>query len=362
VPDTRLRVTIVVDSPVFGGAERYVASLLGALPPDVEPTLLVAAPAAERLLTAARTAGVEVAEFTVPTGKFDVRRLWRLARALSRTRPAVVHVNMATVTNNRHVLACCVLQRLPAVGFLHLWSPVTSSRQRRLLALQLRRVPLMVAASPPIAGRLTAELGYPPQRVQIMRHGVIDPGPPPARGPGPAHVVAVGRLVPEKGYDVLLRSVAELMAAEVPLRVTVAGDGPERDRLVAGSAGLPVTWLGEVPDPTPLLRDGDIFCLPSRNEAIGFALLEAMAAGLPCVASALGQIPALAPDVRVVPPEDVEALTAALRELALNPEERRALGAAARSRVLREHSIAAMAEVAVSAYRTAAAAQRRAGS
>lgn len=357
MPESPLRVTIVVDSQLFGGAERYVATSLQELRSVVRPTLLVSAPAPDRLVAAADAAEVPVRSFRVPAGKFDLMALRRLSQDLAATEPDVVHVNMATVTNNRHALLVTALRGAPAVGFVHLWSPVTSQVQRRLLSVGLRRVRHMVAASAPIAERLVDELRFPRDRVSVMRHGLPDPGPPPDRAgrPGPLHVVSLGRLVPEKGYDVLLDAIRRLADRGNLLRVSVAGDGPERDRLQEMSAGLPVRWLGETSDPDRLLREADVFCLPSRNEAIGFALLEAMAAGLPCVASAIGQIPGLAPQIRLVPPEDAGALADALGDLMADPDARRRLGDAARQRVLREHSVAAMVDGMLDAYRNAAA-------
>jgi glycosyltransferase involved in cell wall biosynthesis len=98
---------------------------------------------------------------------------------------------------------------------------------------------------------------------------------------------------------------------------------------------LPVEFRGFVRDVPAFLRELDLFCLPSRREALPLALLEAMAAGLPCVATDVGDIRAAVGDaVLLVPPEDDRALAAALDSLLGDPERRVALGRRARQRAV----------------------------
>jgi glycogen(starch) synthase len=132
-------------------------------------------------------------------------------------------------------------------------------------------------------------------------------------------VLAVGRLVPQKGFDILLDAVASEQLAGVNL--VVAGDGFERERLEARAAALGVEgrvhFLGSVDRArvSALLRGACAFALPSRGEAFGIALLEAMAAGVPSVAAAAGGIPELVRDgenALLVEPEDPTALADAL--------------------------------------------------
>src|SRR5581483_6078737 len=107
------------------------------------------------------------------------------------------------------------------------------------------------------------------------------------------------------------------------VEVVIAGDGPERDTLAGLAQGLPVELPGFVQDVPALLAGLDVFCLTSRLEGLPFALLEAMMAGLPCVASDVGDVAdALGGAGVVVRPGDVEALAAALARLVSSPEER----------------------------------------
>jgi glycosyltransferase involved in cell wall biosynthesis len=129
------------------------------------------------------------------------------------------------------------------------------------------------------------------------------------------YVLTAGRLVPQKGLDVLLRAVARALPGEP--RLVVAGDGPERARLVALAAelGIDVVFLGTLSreELAPLFAGADAFVLASRREAFGLVALEAMAAGVPLVATAVGGIPEVAAGAAVlVPPDSVDELALAL--------------------------------------------------
>jgi glycosyltransferase involved in cell wall biosynthesis len=112
--------------------------------------------------------------------------------------------------------------------------------------------------------------------------------------------MCVARLQPEKGIDELIDVAAELHALVPDARVFVAGEGPEetrlRDRVANERRGDAITLLGRRGDVGELLAAADAFCLPSRHEGVPLSLLEAMAAGLPCVATAVGGIPGLVTD------------------------------------------------------------------
>ena len=171
---------------------------------------------------------------------------------------------------------------------------------------------------------------------------VIPSGVPPAAfgtaGPGEG-VVFVGRLHPQKGVDTLVRALPLLPPGT---RLTLVGDGPQRaaiDRLVAGlGLGDRVRVTGFVPHSAGLaiVAGAAVVVLPSRYEELGTALVEAMAAGRPVVASRVGGIPELVRhgiDGLLVRPGDPAALAGALNEVLTDPALAAALGAAARARV-----------------------------
>lgn len=188
---------------------------------------------------------------------------------------------------------------------------------------------------------------YAPGRVDRIPNGVdTDAYLPaaPARAAEPT-VLYVGRLREPKRLDLLLGAWARLRPRA---RLRIVGDGPQlgmlRDRARApGVTGVEV--LGERGDVLDLLRDADVFVLPSDFEGMPNALLEAMSCGLACIGSAVGAIPELLDGGAglCVPPGDEAALAAALGRLLAGPEERARLGREARRRAVSRYGLAEIA-------------------
>jgi glycosyltransferase involved in cell wall biosynthesis len=157
--------------------------------------------------------------------------------------------------------------------------------------------------------------------------------------PGITVVAFVGRLSPEKAPEVLLRAVRG-----TGLTLLVAGEGPLRDVLEAEADAGQVRFLGFLPDVASVLAAADVLALPSRTEGLPMAALEAMAAGLPVVASAVGSLPEVLADGAgvLVPPGDVSALRRALERLS-SPKVRAAVGAEGRRRVESRYAATTMA-------------------
>lgn len=153
-------------------------------------------------------------------------------------------------------------------------------------------------------------------------------GVSPATELGP-YVLGVGRLVPQKGFDVLIDAFASDELLELSL--VLAGEGFERDRLQARATELGIDsrirFAGAVDRSrvAELLRGARVFAFPSRREPFGIALLEAMAAGAPAVATAAGGVPEFACDgenALLVQPDDAKALAAAIARFAFDSELR----------------------------------------
>ena len=181
----------------------------------------------------------------------------------------------------------------------------------------------------------------------VIRCSVTMPGPA-SEG---ANIVSVGRLVPKKGFDLLIRAFARL--GRPGHRLIIAGDGPERVALqaLAETEGVAdrVDLLGARPHAEALevIRSGAIFALPCRTSTTGdrdgipVVLMEAMAAGKPVIAGRLETIAELVEDGTsglLVPPDDVDALTEALRRLVDDPARGKAMGLAGRKHVADEFS------------------------
>jgi glycosyltransferase involved in cell wall biosynthesis len=152
-------------------------------------------------------------------------------------------------------------------------------------------------------------------------------------------VVGLGRLIPIKGFDLLVRALPAVVARIPSARVLLVGDGAERRHLEALAAALGVTerlrLTGELMDVTTPLAAADVLAVPSRNEGMGRVIVEGMAIGIPVVATAVGGIPDVVTDGecgRLVEPDDVDALAAALIELGRDDALRRKLGEAGERR------------------------------
>ncbi len=155
--------------------------------------------------------------------------------------------------------------------------------------------------------------------------------PRPHAAPGadrPFRLLFVGSLAQlYKGPDVLLKAVAANVCSGLDLRLVMVGHGRHRDELAQLAQRLGIGERVQFPGQLPggeavrvALDQADLFVLPSRTEGLPRALIEAMARGLPCIASAVGGIPELLPPEDMVPPGDVEALGTKIRAVLTNRE------------------------------------------
>ena len=179
-------------------------------------------------------------------------------------------------------------------------------------------------------------------------------------------IAIVAKLRYEKGLDVLLEAMELVARRGQAVRLVVAGDGPQRrsaERFLAARDGGRLTrMLGFRRDVAAVLSAADALVVPSRWEGFGLAAAEAMAAGLPVIATRVGGLPELVADERtglLVPPEDPAALAQAIRRLAGDVELRRRLGAAGKQRVARRYAVAGAVAAHEKVYRQVAEADER---
>lgn len=214
---------------------------------------------------------------------------------------------------------------------------VRAARQLRLQRLAYRTAHRIVANSRAAADRLRLE-NVPADRIVVVPNGVDGRLPPRKPKKRPWVILTVARLRSEKTVDVAVEAMARLPAGHKAVELWIAGDGPERARLQAlvseRQLADRVSFLGHREDVPELLRQADAFVLSSRTEGSPNALLEAMAAGLPCVATNVGGVPELIEHGRtglLVPPDDPDTLARALAGLLSVPERAVAMGDAARA-------------------------------
>jgi glycosyltransferase involved in cell wall biosynthesis len=164
------------------------------------------------------------------------------------------------------------------------------------------------------------------------------PGQPQGARAGDSVLIAVGALTPEKDHATLVRALAALRVRLPSARLVLVGDGPERDSLAALarrlSLGDAVRFAGERADAAALIRGADVLVQPSRREALGTAVLEAMALGTPVVASAVGGLAELLGDGAglLVPPGNAVAFADAIERALTDPPLADTLTRSARAR------------------------------
>lgn len=266
------------------------------------------------------------------------RLLWRLTQLFRSLRADVVHTH-----DDRPLIYGALAARLARVKHVlhtrHGQSKETSRRQRKLIRFAARRTDHFVCVSRDSA-RLAVENGMPAAKVSTLWNG-IDLDRFACSGPrldGP--VVTVARLNPEKDIATLVRAVALAIRECHSLRLEIAGDGVCLSDLKALVAERKLTeqvrFLGAVRDVPALLERASLFVLPSLSEGVSLTLLEAMARGLPVVATNVGGTPEVVVDGvtgLLVPAASPSELARAMLRLLANPEMARQIGHAGRERV-----------------------------
>jgi glycosyltransferase involved in cell wall biosynthesis len=363
----RPRILLLVTLAETGGAQTYVRVLASALAGHFDVT--VAAHGDGPLRRAVETAGatfVPLRQMRREVGLRDLVALVELALLMRRLRPHIVHASSSKAGVVGRLAAG--LTRVPIRVFtVHGWAfNAHAGARSRLYELAERIVrpftTLTICVSDSERDAGLAARTCVAERSVVIRTG-IDAASFPVARPADAlpAIVAVGRLRAPKDPVSLVRALALLQG---PFHATLVGDGPDRpvvDEEVrrADLAGS-VLLAGERDDVAEILASSAIFVLSSRSEALPVSVLEAMAAGLPVVATRVGGVPELVVDGEtglLVPPADPRALAAALQRLVDEPELRARLGAAGRARVEERFALESFLQSHLDLYRRALAAR-----
>ncbi len=358
-----------VDSETeFSGGEVQVFLLMEGLRSAGYENILVCPPGS-KAEQHARERGFDVAPVAL-RNDFDLPALLLLRRTFRELAPDVLHFHTGRATWLGGLAARG--SGRPTVSTRRMDRRVRRNGKTRLVYGHL--IDGVVAISEGVRACLTGG-GVAPERVHVI-HSAVDAqalrsGADRATtreelglAPEDVALLTLASLVPRKGLDVLIEAFHGL-ATRAPTRLFVAGSGPERERLEAaarsGGAAARIRFLGRRADRAALLSAADIFVLPSRQEGLGVAALEAMAAGLPVVASRVGGLADAVVDGRTgrtVAPGEPTALRAALAELVDDASLRRAFGAAGPARVADGHSASAMVAAYAALYRSLLAGDR----
>jgi glycosyltransferase involved in cell wall biosynthesis len=356
-----MRVLLGTAGMAAGGAERVVIELARALSERGDPVAVAADsgpldPPLEEL---------GVVRFAVPGyGRSPLRAAkgaLALRSAIRSFRPTVVHSHNVKATGMMAAARASRRERPPLLATFH----GVERREYRSAALILRGARLVVCVSEDLARGL-ADAGFPRERVRVIRNAVSIPAPLPRDIRESIDleldldeglvVSLVGRLVPQKAPQRFL-AAARSIAAEIPdCRFLIVGDGPLRGQLESHARDLgierAVRFTGIRQDARALIARSDVIAFSSDWEGMSIVALEALAAGVPVVATDVeGMREVLGTGAGVLTSPDPEALAKAILDLLEDPKRRAEMGAVGRDKVAAEFSVERMVRSYQEVYR-----------
>jgi sugar transferase (PEP-CTERM/EpsH1 system associated) len=364
----RLRVLHVISCMGRGGAEMGILKLIAGLGGEFE-----------HRICSTRGFDADFVQSSFSEGKMYVAGsaelklqfpLFRLARIMREYRPHIVHTrNWGAL----EAVAAAKLASVPVVvhsehGYEVDMFAGLPMRRRLFRRAAYAMTDAIFAVTRELRDFHARQAWIRPERMGVMYNGVDTQRFAPCEKtrtatrkelgmPEDAFVVGtVGRLVPIKDHQTLLKAAGMLSAKGIDVRVLLVGSGPERERLQATAASAlegRVCFAGDSDRVPELLNAMDVFVLPSLREGMSNTLLEAMACGLPVLASNVGGNPEIIENNHngsLFAPGDVEWLANKLQLLASNPSLIHELGTAARNRAIESFSLSRMLELYRSFY------------
>jgi len=337
----------------IGGSERHLLTLLPALAArGVDVRFL-------GLDDDSRAPGPFYEALTVPYARvpaprdLDPRLAWQVR---AQTRDAdIVHTHLV----HADVYGALGADRL--VSTKHNDDPFRAGAFRFFERALARKAAKVIAITEALAHFQVERVGLPANKVEVIHYGLDDL--PAAWGSNPADdvpaqarvLLAVCRLEPQKGLDIAVRALPDIRTRHPTAELVVLGEGPQRPDLeqLAANLDVPVHLLGRVPDVAAWLQRADVLVHPARWEGFGLALLEAMLASKPVVATSVSSIPEIVVDGQtglLVPPDEPQVLAAAVTRVLDEPGD---YGEQGRRRAQSQFSVSRMADRTLALYETA---------
>ena len=348
----RIKVMLLITELAYGGTPRVVQRLAEGLDPGrFEATVTSLLPKRD-IAWELEEKGFRVHSLGIES-KLSLKAVWDLKRLLWEEKVDLLHAfNYHANLIGR--LVGRLLSRVPVV-IVSERSVESEKRRRRVLIdrLTFQLADCWSVNAQAVKEQLTKRERVDPTRIRVISSGVDlkafsprDPSPDWLQRlgihPGDFTLVSVGRLDPYKGQEDLLQALSRLqgLGKGRRLKLILVGDGRFREKLqqMATSLGLAdsVSFVGAIPHVAEALACADLFALPSTEEGLPGAVLEAMAMAKPVVATAVGGTPEAVKDGItgiLVPSRDPEALAKAIEALLQDPDQARAMGQAGRRRI-----------------------------
>lgn len=263
-----------------------------------------------------------------PRGFYDIRACWQLHNWLKQERPALIMAHNAKAITIARIASRGL--SIPLLGVTHSYKTTRTLKAHALIILTPHMRDVFHAA------------GKPQERLWVVPNMMAMPDtlPLPHAPHSPPVIGAIGRLSPEKGFADWLHALAALKQNGISFRAVLAGEGEERSRLEQLATRLQLqdrlNFIGWVEDKTTFYHSIDLLCVPSHQESFGLIVLEAMAHGVPILATNApgpGTIITNGKDGRIVSIGDVTALTDTLQHMLAHPDETQQLALQARHTV-----------------------------
>ena len=352
-----MRILHLIESLELGGAEKVVVALANYQAAAHEVTICCM----KRIGALAAELDRRVAVLCLDKGEGNDYLLpLRLARILRRGSYDVLH------THNWGVfleggLAGILARTRALVHTVHgpYWTYPDHALGRAKLALRHRLERLLAShfrgiatVSDAIADYVANDIAIDPALLRTVHNGIETVSPDAGERPRrePVVFVTAGRLAEIKNHAMMIRALRRVVDAGVPARLVIAGEGPERSRIEESvrehALQDNVALLGFRADVAPILAEADVFVMTSRYEGISIAMLEAMRARLPVIATRVGGIPETVRDGvtgLLVAPDDLAGLVQAMLRLARSPSLREEMGRHGRDFLAAEFSLSQMA-------------------
>jgi glycosyltransferase involved in cell wall biosynthesis len=378
-----LRVLILLEGANVSGPARNVLEFCAVsrstdAPPAVTLAGFVRSSGQEagsnRLFAAARELGLEM-EPIHERFPFDLRILPALRDLVKKIRPHIIETHH--VKSHFLVRLSGAWRSCSWIAFHHGY---TRDARRTLVYNQLDRWSLrlpsqIITVCEPFAQQLR-NIGVPPSRISVVYNAIAEDwinAVPQNHAELPAAcaefgtrdgdrtILAVGRLSREKAFTDLVAAVAQLrdLTPSARIRLIIAGDGPEKSRIEKRARSLRllenVTLPGHVHDVRPYYRAADVLAISSTSEGSPNVLLEALAAGVPAVATAVGGVPEMVEDKKsalLVPPGDSRAMAQALQSVLTDASLRKNITLHGRELIISRYSPQSRARILMEAYQS----------
>jgi len=345
-------------APVIGGIEVFLRQLAPTLQARGHEVAVLTgmhadATAPHEVLDGTAVFRTDIVRAVARKDPFAIARCRRAAlAAAAEFAPDVIHAH-----DSGPNLWAVAVSGVPLLATVHSSTALHAPEQLGPIARQLAQCGWATGVSQSVADDVVALVPSLAGRVSVVANGVSVPTEPPVAHPGGRNIVAAGRMVPEKGFDVLLHAFAQIAALDADARLRIVGDGPLRSQLVKLAATLGVANRVDMSGAVRHTAMKDVFAtasvvaMPSRLEGMPLVALEAAVAARPVVATPVQGVVIHGETGLLVPPDDATALADAISELLNDPVRSSRLGEAARRHVIANHSMSATTDAYEALYR-----------